>query len=111
MPGLATRTTSLGISQQLLRLRSCLDPALLTRLGPIRGRGLRAVARAGARLLLEPSHPLLKPLAAPRQLLAAPRQPEDELDATLPAGVVDRLPRPPAPHPPDSPARGRSLLS
>ena len=37
------------------------------------------------------THAFLQPLAAARQLLAAPRQLEDDLDAALAPGLVDRL--------------------
>src|SRR5438128_1034067 len=67
MPGLPARA-----AQQLLRLRPRLRAPLLTRLRRIRGRRLGAVARARPCLLLQPAHPLLQPLAAPGQLLAAP---------------------------------------
>jgi hypothetical protein len=74
-----------------LRLLARLRAPLCTPLGRIRGGRLRARARARARLLLEGAYPLIEPLAATRQLLAATRQLEDERHAALPASLVDRF--------------------
>jgi hypothetical protein len=70
-------------ARELLRLRSGLSPALLTRLGRITRRRLRARARVLAHLLLQSPQPL-------RVLLNPTRQLEHELHTDLTPRVIDR---------------------
>ena len=70
--------------QQLLRLRTRLRTPLLTRLRRILRRRLRTRPRVPPRLLLQPPQAILDVLHPSSQL-------ENELDARLPAGVIDRL--------------------
>jgi hypothetical protein len=71
-------------AQQLLRLRTRLRTPLLARPGRILRRRLRTRPRVLPRLLLQPPQLILEPLHPSSQI-------ENELDACLPPGVIDRL--------------------
>ena len=92
MPGLPTRSAPLPIPrQQLLRLRPRLRPPLLTRLRRILRRRPRPGTRTLPRPLLKPPDALLQQQRLRGQPLHRRGQLKDDLDATLPARVIDRL--------------------
>src|SRR6202035_1707590 len=92
MARLAASTSLLRIPrQQLLRLRTRLRPPLLPRLRGVLRRRLRPGTRALPRLLLKTPDPLLQQPRLRRQPLHRRGQLENDLDATIPPRVVDRL--------------------